>query len=89
MADRVAHGEVTFAGKARVLETSEDSFLSPFFGANIPGPKRVKLEGIHPCVDLSRTVHACLDDKSNRADYCTPSISKLELCLRETKPSPW
>jgi hypothetical protein len=85
MADRVAHGGVTLNKGNAVLHSSEDSLLSPFFGANVPGEKRVISTTIHPCVDLSRTVHACLDDKSNRADYCTPSISRLELCLRDNK----
>jgi hypothetical protein len=86
MTDRVAHVGPTLAkSHQKVFETSEDSYLAPFFGSNVPGPRREVVVGTHPCADLSRTVHACLDEKNNHADFCTPTISRLELCLRETQ----
>jgi hypothetical protein len=61
---------------------AEESWLSPFFGANKP-LLRQRAKDEHICANYSRNVHHCLDAFSNQANYCQSTISALEKCLRD------
>lgn len=67
-----------------LLTNEEDSILAPFFGSNVPGPKKARTND-HPCALYSNQVHQCLDKNSNRFEFCTPVFAKFEMCLREAE----
>jgi hypothetical protein len=61
------------------VETAQENFLSPFFGDNIPPPKRA---AIHPCQTVSARVHKCLDENNNDGRFCQSIATLLESCVR-------
>ncbi|EPY33325.1 hypothetical protein STCU_02303 [Strigomonas culicis] len=59
------------------------SWLTPFFGANVPEAWESFPREIHPCELLNVEVHVCLDKKKNDFAYCQPKVADFQRCLRK------
>ncbi|KAG8344535.1 hypothetical protein TRVL_04641 [Trypanosoma vivax] len=64
------------------FRTERRSWLTPFFGSNIPEPP-VTYSSAHPCSAYSQKVHECLDRHGNNVDFCQSKLFLLQSCLRE------